>query len=200
MTFATGVTTNPTNGHLFVSTAANGNNLVFEVDPIAKTKSVFANQSWDGMSTDGKVLYGAGFAGSLNGHIIGIDIATKQIVFDSGFIPGGIDGTTLGNGVLDGLIFANTNGGTVVEVELATHAQTLIATGGSRGDFVTVDPNDGSLLLTQADRVIRLIPPVGGGFGPLPSVPEPSSLALLGLGTAALAGWRWRRRKRGQPA
>jgi hypothetical protein len=36
----------------------------------------------------------------------------------------------------------------------------VIATGGSRGDFVTVDPNDGTLLLTQTDRILRLVPGV----------------------------------------
>jgi hypothetical protein len=57
------------------------------------------------------------------------------------------DGTAIGTGPLAGNIFANTNGGTIVEVNLATLAQTPIASGGSRGDFVTLDPN-GTLMVT----------------------------------------------------
>ena len=73
---------------------------------------------------------------------------------------GGPDGIALGKGPVAGNLFVNTNGGTVVEVNLATAAKTLIASGGSRGDFVTVDPNNGTLLVTQSDRIMRLVPGV----------------------------------------
>ena len=89
----------------------------------------------------------------------------------------------------------NTNGGTVYEVNLTTKAQTLLASGGSRGDFVTVDPN-GTLLLTQTDRILRLTSAAGGGFVGGNAVPESSDLALLGLGLPALAGLMLRARKR----
>ena len=45
-------------------------------------------------------------------------------------------------------------------MNLATATQTIIASGGSRGDFVTVDPNNGTLLVTQSDRIMRLVPGV----------------------------------------
>lgn len=61
------------------------------------------------------------------------------------------EGIALGTCTLAGKAYVNTNGGTVVEVDLTTSALTVIPTGGSRGDFVTVDPNN-SLLLTQTDR------------------------------------------------
>ncbi len=82
------------------------------------------------------------------------------MVFQSGTIATGPDGIALGTGPVAGNLFVNTNGGTVVEVNLKTAAQTIIASGGSRGDFVTVDPNNGTLLLTQTDRIMRLVPGV----------------------------------------
>jgi hypothetical protein len=197
---ATGIVANPANNHLLVSTAAGPNaHLIYDVDPAARTSTPLLNVDMDGLtiSADGKKLYGAGE----NGHLLGFDLATGKMMFDSGFIPGDIDGASLGSGILAGNIFVNTNDGTVVEVNLATGLQTLIATGGSRGDFVAVDPGNGSLLLTQTDRIARLTPPPGGGFGNPPAAdstqhaPEPSSLALLALGGGALAGWRrWRKR------
>ena len=49
----------------------------------------------------------------MNDHIIGAQ------VFDSGFIPGGPDGTAIGtSGSIAGELFVNTNGGTVVEVNI----------------------------------------------------------------------------------
>jgi hypothetical protein len=185
---ALGVVTNPNNGHLFVSTG--GANQIWDVDPVAMTKTPFVNAPFDGMTTDGITLYGADDAGPLNGHLLGFRISDRSLVFDSGFIPGGIDGSALGAGLLAGNIYANTNAGTVVEVNLATRVQTLIATGGSRGDFVTVDPTNSTLLLTQTDRILRLNGTFVSG-----SVPEPSTLALFGLGALGLLGYGWRRRK-----
>ncbi len=190
-TVATGLNTpldvvvDPANHHLFVSTSSG----IMDVDPVAKSFTLFKNSSADGLSIsgDGKTLYA-----EVNSHIYGFDTSTKAQVFDSGNIPGNADGTALGTGVLAGNIFANTNGGQLYEISLANSAQTLIASGGSRGDFVTVDPN-GTLLLTQTDSVLRLTAPEGGGFG---SVPEPSSLvmggiaAVLGLGAAGYRRWR----------
>ena len=170
---------------------------IYQVDPIAKTAVPFASASVDGLSlsADGSVLYGAGVGGADEGHILGFSTTTGAQVFDSGFIPDDIDGTALGTGALTGDIFANTNGGTVYEVNLATKAQTLIADGGSRGDFVTVDTNNDTLLLTQTDRILRLTPGNGGGFVGGATVPESSDLSLLGLGLPALLGLRLRARR-----
>lgn len=176
---ATGIVTNPANGHLFVSTYSNG--ALIDLNPITGTFTTLAPVSADGLSisADGSVVYAA----VTNGHIIGYNSTTGAPVFDSGFIGGGIDGTALGAGLLAGNIYVNINNGTVVEVNMVTLAQTVIASGGSRGDFVTVDPTDNSLLITQTDRIIR----IHGEF-----VPTPGVGALLGVGLVATG----RRRRR----
>ena len=183
MSAATGIIRNPNNGHLFVG--AFSNNTIYDVDPIAKTKTSFVNAAADGLSTDGVTLFA-----EVNNHILGYSLATGIQTFDSGFIPGGPDGAAAGFGAaLSGNIFVNTNSGTVIEVNELTLVQTVIASGGSRGDFVTVDPN-GSLLLTQSDSIQRLTPRQGSF-----NVPEPGSVALLvGMGVSG-AGFLVRRRK-----
>ena len=183
-----GIVGNATDGHLFVS---NTNNEIFDVNPLAKTETVLETGTYvDGLtlSFDERVLYGAD---GVTGHIYGFDTSTGAKVFDSGFVPGGVDGTALGTGNLAGNIFANTNSGTLVEINLATDAQTLIASGGSRGDFVMVDPSNGTLLLTQTDRIIRLS---GGSFAPVPEASSFVSLGLLlGLGGLTISVRRKRR-------
>jgi hypothetical protein len=189
-TLSTGLVANPATGHLFASTLSN--NTIWDIDPVGKTKTVFLNASADGVSIspDNQTLYLAG----TNGHILGYNIASKAQVFDSGAIPGGVDGTAAGVGPVFGqYIFANTNAGQVYEVNLTTLAQTLIATGGSRGDFVTVDTSNDTLLITQTDRVMRL-------SGAMLAVPEPSPLVLAGVigalaAAARLAARRLRRRR-----
>jgi hypothetical protein len=175
---ATGIVTNPITGHLFVSTY-NGNS-IYDVNPSNGVTTLFTSAYFDGISTDGTTLFGADPG---NGHIYGYNIANPTNVTDYGFINFGVpDGTALGTGSLAGNLFVNTNSGNVVELNLLTHVQTEIATGGVRGDFVAVDPN-GTLLLTEQTTVYRLTAPSGGGFGsstPLPPVAL-AGFVLLGV-------------------
>ena len=149
-----GVAANPLDGHLFVSTF---DSKIYDVNPVTGSVSDILDTPVDGLAFNpgAGILYFATI-----GRVRGFNITTKAVVFDSGTIAGGPDGVALGTGPVAGNLFVNTNGGTVVEVNLATSAQTIIASGGSRGDFVTVDPNNGTLLVTQSDRIMRLVPGV----------------------------------------
>ncbi len=159
----TGMVANPKNGHLFVS----GASAIYDVDPVAHTVTPFVTGLGatppDGLalSPDGKTLY---VAISNYQRLAGFDTSTGQQVFLSGFIPS-LDGIALGFGSLAGFLFANTNIGQVWEVDLNNPTNpVLIASGGSRGDFVSIDPHDGSLLVTQSDEIVRLRPPLGASF------------------------------------
>ncbi|MFA6045479.1 MAG: hypothetical protein WC718_10880 [Phycisphaerales bacterium] len=170
---------NPANGHLFTSTVQG----VRDVNPNTGIFTTLTTQELDGItiSSDGSVLYGAAISGGLNGHLVGYNTTTGAVVFDSGFVGGGLDGIAIGYGLRAGYIYGNSNNGTVVEINLATLAQVTIASGGSRGDFVSSDPSgSGDLLLTQTDRIIRLS-----------GIPTPGTAALLGL--AGLVATRRRR-------
>jgi len=182
MPAATGMVADPLTGHLFISTL--GNNVIWNVDPVAKTKTAFVNASADGLtiSADDSIVYG-----EVNGHILGWRAITGVQVFDSGIIPGGPDGTAIGAGLFAGELFVNTNGGQLIEINQATLAQTVLGTGGSRGDFVTVDTTNDTLLITQTDRILRL---TGAQFT---TVPEPGYMGLLACGLAGLAVLRRRR-------
>jgi DNA-binding beta-propeller fold protein YncE len=180
----TGMIVNPANGHLFLSNQFS--NQILDIDPINKTSNVLISSvvGPDGLSLspDGHTLYVAS-----NNHILGFDIATHSQVFDSGIVNS-VDGTIAGIGPLAGLVFGNTNDGRFVQVNLTTLAQTVIANGGSRGDYVTLDQSNGTLMMTQSDRILRLAPPVGGF-----SAPEPSSILLLGIGLLSVVACRcWR--------
>ena len=72
-------------------------------------------------------------------------------------------GTNTVRVTLSNYLFMVTTDGRVVQLNLGSTAQTVLATGGSRGVLITSDPN-GSLLITQTDRILRLGPPSGGSF------------------------------------
>ncbi|HZT41519.1 MAG TPA: hypothetical protein VFA07_05000 [Chthonomonadaceae bacterium] len=183
LTHATGLAVNPNNGHLFVSQY--DSDVVWDVDPVTQTATQFLTLPYtdgDGLTTDGTTLYAES-----GWHILGYHLASKSLVFDSGVINGA-DGCALGQGSLQGLLFVNTNLGEVFQIDLSTQVITLIASGGSRGDFVTVDPN-GTLLLTQSDRIMRLIPPSGGSFETASIAVKPSTVtgSLPTTGTVTLS-------------
>lgn len=153
-----GLVTDPANGNLFVSSLSGQ---VMEVDPIAGTPRQVLNLGGaipDGLAitADGSTLF---VDEDGTDQVLGFNTATWGLVFASGpILGGGSDGIALGAGPLAGNLFVNTNFGNLVQVSLATTAQTLLASGGSRGDFVSVDPNNGTLLLTQSDAILRLGP------------------------------------------
>ena len=182
-----GIVGNPATGNLFISTA--DNHCIYDVNPVAKTATLWLSGLLkpDGvvLSSDNKVLY-VGMEDS-NGDIVGYDTTTKAVVWDynqknPGTPIANPDGITLGSGSLAGQLVVNTNQGKVYQISIATGAATLIASGGSRGDFVAVDPN-GTELLTQTDSVLRLTPPPGSGFGTC----IPASLQSLTLNPTGVA-------------
>jgi hypothetical protein len=80
------------------------------------------------------------------------------IAFAASGSPGGIGGN----------VFVNTNAGTVVMIDVhADNATTTVASGGARGDFVTVG-SDGYLYVTQPDSIVQIKPNI---FVPVPAGP-----------------------------
>jgi hypothetical protein len=84
-----------------------------------------------------------------------------------------------------------------VLVDHITFAQTLIASGGGHGDYVSPDRNDGSLLVSSSNNLLRLS--CGGDCGigsppPVEGVPEPSTWAMMILGFLGVGFMAYRRR------
>ena len=101
------------------------------------------------------------------------------------------DGTGVVSGGFNGDIIANTNFGEIDLIDPTTNTFTVIATGGTRGDYTAPDPN-GTLLLDYADTVARLSCGPGCSIGV--QAPEPVSIAMFGMGVVGLVAVRRRRR------
>ncbi len=175
----------PNAGHLFVG----GGGFLWNVDPVAWSATPVAY---------GLIAYGDGIAISPDGSLLyivrsdslyAINTTTWGNTFTGLAHAGeGFDGIALGVGSLAGYVYVNCNNGDLWEFGLAggPHAGVdhVLASGGTRGDFIAVDPNvrggnsSGypTLLLTQTDRLVRLAIPGGGWFGP-----PTSSTAAIGM-------------------
>jgi hypothetical protein len=161
---------NPTNGHV---------------------RYIAPGQDGVSVSPDGLIAYTAS-PGAINGY----NIASGANVFSIGDIHGA-DGTGVISGsAFNGFIVVNNNDGTVGLIDPTTSIQTIIADGGTRGDFVGPDLTNGTLFLSEADNMFRL-GIKGGGIGgppPTPGVPEPATWAFLVLGFGSLGAMLRRRR------
>ncbi len=184
----------PLTGHLF---ATDGTQRIWDVDPQTNSKTLFKNTGKDvdgiAFSPSGATVY---VALPSDDVIRAYNTTTKLLIWES-TTPVGFDlpdGLAIGLGTLTGYIYVNCCDGDVWEFGLPDGPHpgvtNQIATGGTRGDFIAVDPNVWSggsfpsLLLTQTDDVLRMDPPGGGWFGP----PTSSTAPVIELGTSFCFG------------
>jgi len=186
---------NPMNGHIIAS-ASQG---LIDINPVAGTFRVInAGLFPDGVSVspDGTVAFVEN-----GGTVQSYNIATGALIhqFNTGHAPDGT-GVIIG-GLFNGDVIVNNNDGTVGLLD-PTKADgdptqfVIIASGGTRGDFVSPDTSNGTLFLSQIERVDRLScgPGCSIGVAPPPTgVPEPATLVLLGSGLAGICALRYRR-------
>jgi hypothetical protein len=183
-----GITTNPANGNLISASR----NAIWSINPGTGAATLIVNnEDVDGVSisANGSIIYGA-----TGGRIYGWNSTTGAQVFVSQPL-GSPDGTGVinGSGLFAGDIVSNNNDGTVWLINHLTGLAVLIASGGTRGDYVGVDGNDGSLFLTQTNEVFKLGCGQGCGFVQ-GAVPEPSTWAMMILGFAGVGYMAYRRR------
>jgi hypothetical protein len=181
------------NGHI-VSSSNEG---IIDINPSngAVRVIVASPNCCDGVtvSPDGKTVYA-----ETGGNIVAYDYTSGTLLNTYSGGGHGPDGTgVIAGGKLSGDVVVNNNDGTVGLIDIKTGTETIIAMGGTRGDFVSPDTSNGTLFLSQDERIDRLSCgtgcSIGGGGGGGTGVPEPATLTLLGLGLAAL-GLRGRRR------
>jgi hypothetical protein len=187
---AYGFAGNPATGHLLAFGTGSAGTGIYDIDPLTGANTrIVAGSGFDGLSVspDGTIVYVENNGNS----ILGYNISSHAQVF-SAFSTHNPDGTgAIAGGLFNGYVVANNNDGTVSLIDPTGTIQTIIASGGTRGDFTSPDTNNGTLLLSEYDFSYRLTAP-GGTFG---SVPEPATLTMFGIGIASIAGYGWLRRK-----
>ena len=135
------------------------------------------------VSPDGTKIYAA-----LGGNVVAFDMTSGALLATFSGQGRGPDGSD---------IIVNNNDGTVglIDPHVVNPTEAIIANGGTRGDFVSVDTSDGTLFLSQFLAVDRLSCGPGCSISVGPGVPEPATWAMMLLGFAGL-GFAFRRSKR----
>jgi hypothetical protein len=186
---------NPVNGHI-ISASESG---LVDIDPIAGTfRTINAGVFPDGVSVspDGTTAWVEN-----GGTIQSYNIATGALIhtYFTGNAP---DGTgVITGGQLNGDVVVNNNNGTMQLID-PTKADgdplqiRFIASGGTRGDFVSPDTSNGTLFVSQNEAMDRLSCGPNCSIG-TPPVPEPETWGLLLAGLVVLGGVA--RRSRAEP-
>jgi len=163
------------------------------------TTTVFATGFFDGLyfGPDGKLVASK----KLNQHVLEFD-RSGNTLFNADLSGHGPDAPAIDPA---GNVFINSNDGTVEKIDSASpHAVTVVASGGTRGDFATIGP-DGCLYVTQTDRVQKLTPCLFTAAPPPPppqlkppntgaGAPYAIGLVLLSVGAGVLGISRRRSR------
>lgn len=183
---------NQTNGHLVAGTSQG----LLDLNPLTGGVTLVGNPGGniDGVtvSPDGKIAYVEDNSSSLFGYSLTSPIPSVPVFSVTG-MAGGPDGTgIIAGGVFDGDIIVNNNDGTVGLINHLTGVETIIADGGARGDLVSPDNSDGTLLLSTSDTMYRLSCGPNCSIGSVGNVPEPATVGLMVFGLAGV--WLQRRR------
>lgn len=184
---------NQTNGHLVASTVQG----LLDINPLTGSVVLVGSPggNTDGVtiSPDGKIAYNETDSNAIFGYSL-VSPNPSVPVFSVTGLAHGPDGTgIISGGAFDGDIIVNNNDGTVGLIDHLTGIETIIATGGTRGDLVTPDSSNGTLFLSSSDQLYRLSCGQNCSIGSVPDVPEPATISLMGLGLAGL----WLRHRRG---
>jgi hypothetical protein len=132
-----------------------------------------------------------------NGSIQTYDIATGNLLKTYSGGGRGPDGTgVISGGQFNGYIIVNNNDGTVGLINPTTGIEDIIASGGTRGDFVSPDTSNGTLFLSQDEVMDRLSCGPGCSIGVQPGVPEPSTWAMMILGFCGVGFMAYRRKSK----
>ncbi len=182
-----GLAVDPISGDLFFSASNGALERISHPSAVTPTVSAYALLN----NPDGVV-----FAPDGTAYAVDVQATTENVVkiaATNSAMPGaesvvaqvpGADGIAVGANPTDHsrppFLAVNRTDGTITLIDLASSAQSQIATAGSRGDFATVGP-DGCLYATQTDRIAKITAadgscPFGHRFEPISPFLPPGAL------------------------